>query len=323
MNKVTVAVLMGGISAEREVSLWTGEQVLRAIDRTKYEVAAYDPSALDGRESLVIAGQTLGTLEDLISARGASKPDVAFIALHGPGGEDGTIQGLLEAIRIPYTGSGVLASALAMDKAMSKLVLGSVGVTLAEGRTLSRNDRQIANTDSFPMPCIVKPSNQGSSIGMVVVRRPSELQSAIDLAFKYDDTILIEEYIAGTEITVPVLGNESLQVLPIVEIVPKDGFFDYHSKYTPGATEEIVPARLEPEVAERAREIAKQCHVVLGCRGMSRTDMIVTGSGAIVTLETNTIPGMAPTSILPQSAAAAGITFPDLIDHLICLALEK
>ena len=247
-------------------------------------------------------------------------PRSPVIALHGKGGEDGTLQGLLDLLGIRYTGSGVLASALAMDKAMCKRVLMGAGVPMPGDRTLRRGDHTLGS--DLMLPLIVKPNAQGSTIGMTVVRHADELAGAVETAFEYDDTVLIEQFITGTEITVPILGNAELETLPIVEIVPSGGFYDYAAKYTPGATDEIVPARIPDLVAVEANRIAQVCHRTLGCRGMSRTDMIVTLEGEIYTLEVNTIPGMTPTSLLPRSAQAAGYSFGHLLDRLIALALE-
>jgi D-alanine-D-alanine ligase len=335
-DRIKVAVLMGGTSAEREVSLSTGRQILNALDPARYRVSALDTAS--GQKFLPPSGLTnpvaaltssdgateITTLPQLPQAAENSRPDVVVIALHGPGGEDGTVQGMLEVLGIPYTGSGVLASALAMDKAMCKRVLTSVGVRMPRDITLRRGeDRSSLRFDAMPLPWIVKPSRQGSTIGMTVVSEREQLASALDTAFTHDDTALVEQFIQGTEITVPILGNADLQVLPIVEIVPASGFYDYQAKYTAGATDEIVPARLSPSIAEEARRIALLCHQTLGCRGMSRTDMIVTPEGMIYTLEVNTIPGMTPTSLLPRAAEAAGLSFSQLLDRLIDLALEN
>ena len=304
MSRIKVAVLMGGTSAEREVSLSTGRQILNALDDAKYAVTPLDTSDVPA----------------LLSALSTDRPEVAVIALHGRGGEDGTLQGLLDLLGIRYTGSGVLASALAMDKAMSKRVLAGVGVRMPQDVTLKRGEAMRAGT--LPLPLIVKPNAQGSTIGMSVVREASQMDAATVLAFHYDDTVLVEQFITGTEITVPILGNDTLEVLPIVEIVPNGGFYDYKAKYTAGETDEIVPARISEAVAKEARRIATLCHRTLGCRGMSRTDMIVTAQNEIYTLEVNTIPGMTPTSLLPRSAEAAGFRFSQLLDKLIALALE-
>jgi len=294
---------MGGTSAERDVSLSTGRQILGALDESRYSVTALDTADMPG----------------LLKSLAEDRPEVVVIALHGKGGEDGTLQGLLDLLSIRYTGSGVLASALAMDKAMSKRVLTAAGVLMPQDTTLRRGETLTGET---ALPCIVKPNALGSTIGMAIARTKAEISPAVDAAFGYDDTVLIEQFITGTEITVPILGNANLEVLPIVEIVPKGGFYDYEAKYTAGATDEIVPARISETLASDARRIAQLCHRTLGCRGMSRTDMIITLEGRIYTLEVNTIPGMTPTSLLPRSAEAAGYSFSSLLDRLITLALE-
>ena len=330
-QKRKVAVLMGGTSAEREVSLSTGRQILNALDADKYTVYALDTAS--GRKFLppgitqplgllrASDGETeITALPQLSQASAEDRPDVVFIALHGKGGEDGTVQGMLEVLDLPYTGSGVLASALAMDKAMSKRVLMASGVLMPRDRTLRRGEA--VPDGALPLPLMVKPNAQGSTIGMTVVREAGELHGAVRTAFEYDDAVLVEQFITGTEITVPILGNATLEILPIVEIVPAGGFYDYAAKYTAGATDEIVPARIPDAVAAEARRIAALCHRTLGCRGMSRTDMIVTPDGEVYTLEVNTIPGMTPTSLLPRSAQAAGYSFAQLLDRLIDLALE-
>jgi D-alanine-D-alanine ligase len=330
-GRLRVAVLMGGASAEREVSLSTGRQILNALDPDRYTVYALDTAS--GRTFLppgvtqplaplpaADGGAEITALPQLPQADPAARPDVVFIALHGRGGEDGTVQGMLEVLGLPYTGSGVLASALAMDKAMCKRVLAGAGVLMPRDRTVRRGEA--VPEGALPLPLIVKPNAQGSTIGMTVVHEPEGLAAALDTAFRYDDVALVEQFISGTEITVPILGNDTLEVLPVVEIVPAKGFYDYEAKYTPGATDEIVPARIPESAAAEARQVARLCHRTLGCRGMSRTDMIVTPGGQVYTLEVNTIPGMTPTSLLPRSAQAAGYSFPQLLDRLIDLALE-
>jgi D-alanine-D-alanine ligase len=311
-----VAVLMGGRSAEREVSLSTGKQIAESLDREKYIVSTMDTD----------------DLPKLAVASPAERPDVVFIALHGPGGEDGTVQGFLELLGIPYTGSGVLASALAMDKVRSKAILSTENIIFPmdvvfykhDVSRLRRSGREVAQQIGFPV--IVKPSRQGSTYGCTVVEDEAGVEPALRQAFRYDDTALVEQRLIGTEITVAVLGNEtSATALPIIEIVSQDAFFDYQAKYSQDASvaaEEIIPARIPEDAAEEAREIALRCHRLLGCKGMSRTDMFVTEDG-VVTLEVNTIPGMTPTSLLPKAAKAGGISFPNLLDGLITLALEK
>ena len=314
MQKLRIAVLCGGTSAEREVSLKTGAQIVSALDAERYLVSTFD----------------VGNLPALAVAAKEERPDVVVIALHGPGGEDGTVQGFLDVCGIAYTGSGVLASALAMDKARCKAFFGTESIVTPPGMVLYRGDtarNRRASADvgrDLGYPVIVKPSRQGSTYGCVVVNAADEMRAALETAFKYDDTALVEQRLEGTEITVAVLGNDDPVPLPVVEIVAKDGFFDYEAKYTSGAgaAAEIVPARISAEATAEAQAIAVQCHRLLGCRGMSRTDMFVLDDDSIVVLETNTIPGMTETSLLPKAAAAAGITFPALLDHLIKLARE-
>ena len=286
------------------------------------KVITFDEAA-KGAAVLAAADQPVTALTELGRVPTAERPDVVFIALHGPGGEDGTVQGMLEVLGVPYTGSGVLASALAMDKAMSKRLLVASGVKMPLSIVARRGHKLSAGEWTLPLPVIVKPSRQGSTFGVTVVDNLDALDTALETAFRYDDTALVEQFVTGTEITVPIIGNEDLEILPIVEIVPAKGFYDYEAKYTPGATDEIVPARISDELSAKARDIAELCHRTLGCRGMSRTDMIVSPDGEIYTLEVNTIPGMTPTSLLPRSAEAAGISFPKLLDRLIELALEK
>jgi D-alanine-D-alanine ligase len=332
LEKITVAVLMGGRSDEREVSLVTGRMILNALDSVKYDAYPVDTACI-GAGLGITGGDALADnsgfapFSAVISGHGHyAKPDVAFIALHGKFGEDGTVQGLLELLGIPYVGSGVLGSALAMDKIMARKVLEHDGVPIPKGISVPRPADMARLTEqvieTLGLPAVVKPNKQGSTIGLSIVRAPSELSAAVDLAFSRDDEVLIEEYVEGIEITAPVIGNNSLEALPLIEIVPSSGFYDYHSKYTPGATTEIVPARIPSDVYRRAEQLGMQCHRSLSCRGMSRTDMIVRGDDIYV-LEVNTIPGMTPTSLLPLSAAEAGITFPNLLDRLIGLALER
>jgi D-alanine-D-alanine ligase len=260
--------------------------------------------------------------------RGSERPDVAFIALHGRGGEDGTIQGMLELLGIPYTGSGVLASALAMDKVMTKRLLRAEGIPVPADVVVSEGDA--ASPDSLAKrvhgtlgyPVVVKPSREGSTIGCSIVRDPSQLSIALASALTYDSEVLIETYVQGTEITAGLLGTRDPLALPLIEIVPKGGFYDYQAKYAAGGSTHIIPARIPDRAAELAREYARQTHNTLGCRGMSRVDMIVSGEQPYV-LEANTIPGMTPTSLLPEAARAAGIEFPALLDRLIESALER
>ncbi|MEJ2232882.1 MAG: D-alanine--D-alanine ligase [Syntrophobacterales bacterium] len=309
MDKLTVALLSGGRSAEREVSLKSGEQVYQALNKEKYHIRRYDP-----RDDLA---RLMAEAEEI---------NVALIILHGRYGEDGTIQGLLELLDIPYHGSGVLGSALAINKIQSKRLYEYAGLPVSPYLILDRSDPGAQNKvrDALGFPVVVKPEHEGSSIGLSIVGDADHFQPALDLAGQYDRLVLVEKYITGTEITGAVLGNLNPKPLPLVEIIPGDqySFFDYEAKYKPGATKEICPARLSAELTEKAQDYAVRAHRALRCRGYSRTDMIVSDNEAYV-LETNTIPGMTATSLYPQAAAAAGISFSELLDRLIELALEE
>ena len=323
---------MGGRSAERDVSLSTGMMILGALDKEKYTAFAVDSARFgpaiedsENKESAATVSDML-PLDYIVNSMGAiPKPDVVFIALHGRFGEDGTIQGLLELLGIPYVGSGVLASALAIDKNMTRKVLQNEGILIPKGMAVRRpvdvETLRFQIERSMGYPVVIKPNREGSTIGLSIARTASELSVGVGIASSHDEDVLLEEYIEGTEITGAVIGNDEPEVLPIIEIVPESGFYDYYSKYTPGATEEIVPARIPEMTYQRAGEIALDCHKALGCRGMSRTDMIIRDDEIFV-LEVNTIPGMTPTSLLPRAAQAAGIEFPKLLDMLIGYALE-
>ncbi len=304
---ITVAVLMGGRSAEREVSLNTGAQVAHALRESSFRVVEIDT----GDDEFVIE-----------VAR--SDCHVAFICLHGRFGEDGTVQGLCELLEMPYVGSGVLASALAMDKVMSKHFYACAEiptpayVVLTRGQTA--DPARIA--EAVGEKCVVKPASEGSAIGVTIVHDDTELAGAVELAFRYDRHVLVEAFVGGTEVTVGVIGNDELFALPTIEIVPEHEFYDYDSKYVPGMSRHVIPARIPAEALDRCERYAIAAHEALGCRGMSRSDLIVTPSGEAMLLETNTIPGMTRTSLLPDAARAAGIEFPELCRRLIELALE-
>lgn len=305
---VRVAVLMGGRSAEREVSLNTGEQVVAALRER-------------GADAFAIDTADASFIDDVR----ASRPDVVFICLHGRYGEDGTVQGLLELLDLPYVGSGVLASALAMDKVASKHVFAGCGVPTPEyvvvrrGRPWREEDVAAAVGER----CVVKPASEGSAIGVSIVHDPSELREAIETAFRYDDVVLVERFIAGTEVTVGVLGTSAPFALPTLEIVPEHEFYDYESKYVPGMSRHIIPARIPEAARKRCEELAVAAHEALGCSGVSRTDIIVEPDGRAWVLEVNTIPGMTRTSLLPDAARAAGIEFPELCALLVGYALEE
>jgi len=301
-----IAVLMGGTSAEREVSLHTGEQVVAALS----ERGAV-PTALDTADLAFIDG-----LRD-------DDYDAVFICLHGRFGEDGTVQGLLELLGLPYVGSGVLASALAMDKVMSKRLFAAAGLRSPEYVALTMSDKVDVDgiVAAFGEKSVVKPANEGSSVGMTIVHRAADLPAAIEKAFEHDDCVLVERFVDGVEVTVGVLGNEDPFVLPTLEIVPKHEFYDYESKYVPGMSTHIIPARVSEVARTESQRLSVAAHRVLGCRGMSRADTIVAEDGTVYLLEVNTIPGMTSTSLLPDAARAAGIEFPDLCALLVGYAL--
>jgi D-alanine-D-alanine ligase len=308
MKKLSLALISGGISSEREVSINSGKQVYEALDKDKYDILSYDPKT------------DLGKL-----VADAARIDVALIILHGPYGEDGTVQGMLDLLDIPYQGAGVLGSAMAMNKIVSKRLYTLAGLPVLPDVVINR--RQAFHVDAIAaelgLPVVVKPATSGSSIGMTIVKSAADLNGAIEKAFQYDHEVLIEKFMAGTEITGGVLGNAEPEALPLIEIIPGDGyeFFDYEAKYKAGATKEICPARIDTELTRRAQGFARTAHVALNCLGYSRTDMILSGQ-ELYLLETNTIPGMTATSLFPQAANAGGYSFSALLDKLVELSLE-
>ncbi|HRF59545.1 MAG TPA: D-alanine--D-alanine ligase [Fimbriimonadaceae bacterium] len=312
-----VAVVYGGDSAEREVSLLTGRQVADALERKGYAVVRVDVT------------DRLLTTGDLSLFTGPNRPDIAFFGVHGTHAEDGAIQGLFELLAIPYTGSSLQASATAMDKALAKQVLTASGLPVARGvrvtsteeaETMARLLAEKRGTETLLRPrLVVKPNAQGSTIGLTFVDHVDELVPAVEFALRYDSVALVEERIEGMEISVPVLGDRAL---PAVEIVPPEGRYDFAAKYEPGATIEICPARLSEATAQEAAEFALRAHRALGCSGATRTDMMVR-EGRCVVLEVNTLPGMTLTSLLPRSAQTAGIGFDDLCAWMVDDALVR
>jgi D-alanine-D-alanine ligase len=254
--------------------------------------------------------------------------DLAFLALHAGAGEDGRLQQALENAGVRYTGSGPEASARAMNKIVSKHIFEEAGVSVPRGKSfigLTQEKAAGACEEILRdpgLPLVVKPANQGSTIGISIVREEKELAGAVELALRYDADILAEEFISGREITAAVLGNNSPRVLPLVEIVPKSGFYDYHAKYLASDTEKIVPARLSDEITRAAGEAALRAYRALGCRGFARVDMIA-GERGVFVLEVNTIPGMTSRSLVPRAAGASGLNFPALLDEIIQLSLEE
>ena len=309
MKKIRLALLSGGVSSEREVSLNSGKQVLDALDSDKYDIALYDPKT--DLKQLVIDADNI---------------DAALIILHGPFGEDGTVQGLLDLLDIPYQGAGVLGSAMAMNKLVAKRLYDGAGVPTPSYLSLSMNEKiePLKIVSALDLPLVVKPACAGSSVGMTIVKDVSDLEDAIKLGYEHDDTIIIEKYIKGIELTCGVLGNDEPEALPVIEILPGEGhdFFDYKAKYVAGETKEICPARIDENTTKKAQELAVKAHQALFLKGYSRTDMILCNQDLSV-LETNTIPGMTATSLYPQSAEVAGYSFTKLLDKLIHLSIKE
>ncbi len=412
-RRLRVAVLMGGSSSERDVSLSTGRTIIASLDPQKYDVVSIDthdmlrlPAAMQPHllsEERMLGEVDSGAYEmqqnqmaspvesgapshnaasDSVVPEGINpvaslsisdnsallRPDVVLIALHGKGGEDGTVQGMLELMGLPFTGSGVLASALAMDKAMSKRLFQAAGIPTIRGIEIERSELENSASERYETqqeaafidlraqltervgrelggyPVFVKPNAEGSTVGCTLVEDRENLIPALRNALEHDSKALIETYVRGMEITVGVLedADGKPQSLPVIEIVPRSAFYDYQSKYATGGSEHIIPARLPQALLEEAQRLALQCHVLLGCRGMSRTDLLVslpaqdtngridekadspvTSGYTLHVMEVNTIPGMTPTSLLPQAAAHAGIDFPAMLDMLIASALGR
>ncbi|MDY0375334.1 MAG: D-alanine--D-alanine ligase [Desulfobacterium sp.] len=309
MGKIKLALLSGGISSEREVSLNGGAQVYEALDKERYDIVRYDPAT---------------DLADLVNDAGTI--DVALLILHGPYGEDGTVQGLLDLLGIPYQGAGVLGSSVAMNKLVSKRLYRQAGIPTPEFLSFSREEKvDLAFcVEQLGLPIVVKPVSAGSSVGMSIVKQAGDLGPALEKAFEQDTAVLLEAYVKGLELTCAVMGNKDLEALPVIEILPGEGheFFDYDAKYVAGRTEEICPARIDDSVRKTVQALAVEAHKALFLRGYSRTDMILSENGVTV-LETNTIPGMTKTSLLPQAAKAGGYSFTLLLDRLIELAMEN
>jgi D-alanine-D-alanine ligase len=295
---------MGGLSSEREVSLATGNAILKALKEKGYNAVGIDV----GRD-----------VAEVVRKSGIG---VAFNGLHGKYGEDGAIQGLLEITGIPCTGSGILASAVGMNKILSKLVFKAHGLLVGPYMVIDAGRREELNEVPavIAFPLVVKPSSEGSSVGVSLVYKHEELAPAADLAFKYDREILIEKYITGKEVQVGILGSRALGA---IEIVPKNVFYDYEAKYKEGMSDHFFPARVEEPVYRRVLHAGLAAHQAMGCRGYSRVDFIIDESGSPYILEVNTLPGMTATSLLPDIARGVGIPFPDLVEEILRLAIQE
>ena len=338
-----IMVLMGGTSAERDVSLASGEAIVKGLKEAGHQVLAIDtskgyklpegetrflPNGVKTEPPDVKALQAEGKKMALQTIESFKPSDVEliFLALHGGQGEDGTIQALLELSGIPYTGSGVLASALAMDKAMSKKIFERESILTPEWLLIESSDssdlsKVLDNIKKlFDFPAVVKPNDQGSTVGLTVVKEERDLAKAIDDARTYADKVLIEKYIPGRELTVGVLGDIPL---PVIEIVPEHGIYDYECKYTKGKSRYICPAELSAERTKEIQEIGYRAFKVLGCEGYARVDFRYSTDDKFYCLEVNTLPGMTATSLVPKAAKALGIEFPQLVDKIVKLAVKR
>ena len=295
---------MGGLSREREISLKTGKAVLKALIEKGYNACSIDVG------------------HDIAETLAKEKIECAFTALHGRFGEDGTIQGMLELMRIPYTGSGVLSSALALHKIMAKKLFLYEKVPTPPFEAVLRQDigKESFKNISISLPLVIKPAREGSTIGVSIVRTEGELALSLKEAGKYDEEILVEKFVEGKEITVGILEDIPL---PIIEIVPKSGFYNYHSKYTKGETQYIIPARIPREKYLYAQEISLKAFRALGCSGFARVDLMTDEQSDPFVIDVNTMPGMTETSLLPQAAGYAGIPFEDLVERILLGASLK
>jgi D-alanine-D-alanine ligase len=308
-KRMCIALLAGGRSGEREVSLSGAKVFEEALDATRFSIRRYDPAT---------------ELDRL--ARESSEIDFAFILLHGQYGEDGSVQGMLDLLAIPYQGSGILGSALAMDKNLAKVLYRQAGLpvapwTVVDSPDQGRCDQIVAE---LGLPLVVKPVRDGSSLGLTIARSREQVVAGVERALQNDARAMLEHYIAGREITVSVLGNRDPVALPVIEIIPGADYeyFDYNAKYLPGASREICPAELDGELTRTAQHYGVLAHSVLQLAGYSRSDMIIAADHTIYLLETNTIPGMTRTSLLPQAARASGLHYGALLERLIELGLE-
>ena len=342
-EKLKVLVLMGGISAERDVSLASGEAIVKALKSAGHKVIALDTA--EGQKLLPDTGKYIpegvkteppdvAELEKkgkelalkAIDSFDFSEVDVIFLALHGGQGEDGTIQALLDLTGKPYTGSGVLASALAMNKAMSKKIFEREGILTPDWLVVEDPDLSdlsgIADRieKNLGFPCVVKPNDQGSTVGLTIVNEKAELKKAFDFAKKFSAEFLVEKYIPGRELTVGILGD---QALPVVEIVPEHGVYDYECKYTTGKSNYIAPAEIPEDKTKEIQAIGLKAYKALGCEGYARVDFRFGEDSRFYCLEVNTLPGMTAHSLVPKAAKAVGIDFPELVDRIAKLALKK
>jgi D-alanine-D-alanine ligase len=303
-----VALLCGGKSTEREISLKSGEGAREALNDAGYKVTVLDPAKIEDLRRLIDGDF-----------------DVAFLCMHGKYGEDGTLQGFLETIGLPYTGSGVWSSSTSINKAKSKMVYKEYGINTPEMIWLKKGeDFEVTSiVERVGEHCVIKAVQGGSTLGLFIAQNKEEVASYIDKAFTFDDEVIIEKFVSGQEFTVPVIGSKEPHVLPIVQIVPKDGFYDFEAKYAPGGSKHLCPAPISDDLTKKMQQIALAAHKALKCEGVSRTDVLVDGDEVCWALETNSLPGMTKTSLLPEAARIDGISFPELCTKLITYALER
>jgi len=311
MSKLKIALLSGGTSNEREVSLRSGEAVFKALDKNKYEIFRYDLKT---------------DLENFLQDALQKKFSLVLPILHGEIGEDGRLQGLLDILQIKYVFSNHLAHAISMNKNIAKTLVAASGITTPPSISLNKLDnydlKKIQTKIDFPI--MVKPVSAGSSVGINKANNEAELTRAISIAFQFDNQILLEKYIKGREFTVAVIGNKCSQALPIIEIIPKAGeFYDYRSKYEDGGSEHLCPAELETSISESIKNTAVKIFQIIGCADLARVDFILDENNIFYFIEINTIPGMTSVSLAPEAARASGLEFPDFLDRLIENALEK
>lgn len=307
-TELSVALIAGGNSNEREISLASGDGAQEALKEAGFKVTRFDPANKEDIKSLLDGSF-----------------DIAFLCMHGKGGEDGTMQGMLEILNIPYTCSHSLASGIAMDKGLSKMFYHRQGIPTPCSVTVKKGDEVDieAIVSLVGKKSVVKPATEGSALGIYMTDTADSVQEAIQMVHEIDDQAIVETYVKGIETTVAVLGNDDPEALPVIEIVPQAEFYDFTSKYAPGGSQHIIPARISDDATEMIQDLAVKAHKALGCSGVSRTDIIFDEeNGQAWVLETNTIPGMTATSLLPDAARAAGISFPELCTKLIEFALE-
>lgn len=341
MKKINVAILMGGKSPEHEISILSGQQVVNNLNYKKYNVlpvlisktGSWQLTSKDNITSLNNPIKLMGTQKEIkltnkkeinkINSMKDNKVNVIFIAMHGPYGEDGTIQEMLELMNIPYTGSGVLASALGMDKIKFRKIMKVEKIPIPNYIVVTKNQKIKTIKSIGDFPYFVKPYNQGSSVGASIAKNQKELKKSLDEAFKYSDKVLIDEYIQGRELTCSVIGNNVPIALPVLEIVPKRGdFFNYKSKYIEGGSEEFIPNNITKYTIDKVKKLSIKVYKAIGCRGFARVDFLLRNDNLYV-LEINSIPGLTQMSLFPRSAKAYGLTYSQLLDKIIKLALEK